>query len=410
MRRALSTSLLALLLTFLPGTAAGQAVFFQGKTLLGGRRALDGDLVVPVQQYLLAEAGGARDDVSVRLDMRAATDALDPSTAGLEVYELLVRQGRRGGSTETVVGRQVLLTGTGAWMLDGAHVTVHTGRIVDVAVGAGLERHPEVDSPLFGPHLALFSARLRGVERTAAQASYLLRDDRAGRVEHRVGVTAWRALDLPLSPDLDAAVEADAAAALLTLAEAKASVHPHEALTLSLGASRTEPRPFGPVLGDGMWGIFMAGPTDRARLQASWHADPVAVAGSCSLYRLRPRSAEAATGRTCRLAWSALHLGRLRPSGGLFALDGGVGGALGANLGLTLDVRGIEGSVRADVARYDQASGTSGSAGWLSLSLARALSDHLRLRAQAEGGRGADLEHDVRALLTLSYGFRGVRP
>ena len=181
MRRA--AVVLALVAGLLPRPAVAQDVLWRGQTLLGGRRALDGALVLPVQHCLLAEAGGARDALSVRLDMRAAMDSVDTSTAGLEVYELLVRHGRPGGLVEAVVGRQVLLTGTGAFLTDGAHVTLRTGGSFDVHAAAGIERHPELETPALGPHLALLGVDLRGVDRTDARATYLLRDDRDGRRE-----------------------------------------------------------------------------------------------------------------------------------------------------------------------------------------------------------------------------------
>ena len=154
----------------------------------------------------------------------------------------------------------------------------------------------------------------------------------------------------------------------------------------------------------------MAGPTDRARLKAAWHAEPVSVAGSCSLYRLRPRGEDEASAATCRLAWSSVRLGPIRPSGSVFALGGEIGTALGVGLGLRTGILGVTLSLHGDVARYEQRSGATGSAGWLRLALARPLTSHLDLRLVGEGGRGADFEHDVRGLVTLSHHFRGVRP
>ena len=415
MSRPLRTRLLPAALTLAAllgasGPAWAQAVTWRSHTLFGGRRALDGGLVMPVQQYVLAEAGGPRDTVAARLDMRAAADTVDPSTAGLRIYELLLRHGGPGDRIEAVVGRQVLLTGSGAWLVDGASATVRTPWPADVVVAGGIERHSEVAADGLGPHLVMAAARLRDVPATALQAAWLLRDDRAGRREHRLGLTGRRAPAAPLSPSVDVAVELEATSPRWTLAEGVVAAHPGPGLLVSLAASRSEPLPHGPVLGDGLWELFMAGPTERLRARGAWSGSAGALAGSWSGYRLRPHLEETALAQTLRLVWSGPWWGTLRPSAGAFGLTGGAGRALGGRAGVAAQLGITELSVRADVAWYEQVSGLAGLAAWLRVAAGRSLTRHLHLRAVAEGGRGADLRQDLRALLTLSAHFRGVRP
>ena len=397
-----------LLMVLLPATSAAQDVRWHSDTLFSARRALDGRLVAPVQQYVFAEAGGPRDNLSFRMDLRGATDSKDLSTAGLEVFELFLRAGRAEDWYEAVVGRQVLFVGTRALLADAATLTLRPASWVDIILGGGIERHPEVEQEVLGPHLVATTVRLRGLASTV-RLSYLLRDDRAGRTEHRLGLTAWHVFDVVLTPELEVTVEGDASSERLLLAEASATVHPTAALALSVSGSRVEPLPWGPVLGEGIWGLFMSGPTDRGRARAAWNGPLGSVAASCSLYVLRPLKGDVGDGRTCRAAWFD-RWSWLRPSLAGFYLDGDVGTAAGGGVGLRADIWRLRTGLRAEVAWFRQPTGLRGLACWLRSSVRMAVGDRLYLRLVGEGGRRADLDHEVRVLTSLSYSFRGVRP
>ncbi|MDY0060256.1 MAG: hypothetical protein RBU45_10630 [Myxococcota bacterium] len=410
--RILSCSVVLSAVLSLAGSVAwAQDLLWRSGTFFGARRDVDGRLLAPVQQFLLAEAGGPREPLSLRLDLRVAMDAAQPADRGLEVYELLVRHGRPGESYEVVAGRQVLLSGTGAFLADAARVSLDLGQALELVAAAGLERHPEVATPVLGPHLAMISARSRRIPRTVAQLTYLERDDREGRREDRLGATAHHWLPVSWHPELDLATEAELNHGRLYLAEAGLTAHPARSFAFSVWGSRTEPQSWGPVLSDGIWQMFMSGPSYWVKAQAAWSGGEGSLAGSCARIWLQPRGEDPARGELCRLAYQAPSSWPVRPAGSLFALEGGMGQAAGGGLGLTatpgldLDV-----SLRSDVVVYEHASGVAGTSLWARASLGRHLLERLQLEAVGELGLGGVLPEELRGLVVVSYRYRGVQP